>query len=109
MKNYVQEGCKGLELTAPVGGVVSGKAYKIGGLLVIAAVTKAAGEKFACSREGVFKMPKASALVLAEGALVMHEDSTGEVVAAGGDWDFGYVVEAAPNGQSYALVALKAV
>jgi predicted RecA/RadA family phage recombinase len=108
MKNYVMEG-EQLELTAPVGGVVSGKAYKIGALIVVATVTKAAGEKFVGTTEGVVKMPKASALVLAEGAAVMHEDSTGEVVAAGGDWDFGYVVEAAPNGQAYALVKIKAV
>ena len=59
MKNYVMEGEK-LELTAPVGGVVSGKAYKIGALIVVATVTKAAGEKFVGITEGVVKMPKGS-------------------------------------------------
>lgn len=112
MKNYVQEGCKGLELTAPVGGVVSGKAYKIGALIVIAAVTKAAGQKFAGSREGVFKFSKASALVLAEGDEVKWDIETGTIVATAdvaGDYVIGYVTEAAPNGQTYAHVVLKAV
>ena len=112
MKNYVQEGCKGLEMTAPVGGVVSGLPYKIGALILVAAVTKAAGEKFAGSREGVFKFSKASGLVLAEGDEVKWDAATGNIVATAdvaGDYVLGYVTEAAPNGQSYAHVVLKAV
>lgn len=108
MKNYVQEG-ENLELTAPVGGVVSGLPYKIGVLLVIAAVTKVAGEKFAGATEGVFKLKKASALVLAEGALVQWKISTGEIVASAGDFDLGYVTEAAGAGLVSVNVKLKAV
>ena len=59
MKNYVQDG-NTLELTAPVGGVVSGTAYKIDSLVVIATVTAAAGESFVGQVTGVVEGPKES-------------------------------------------------
>jgi predicted RecA/RadA family phage recombinase len=111
MKNSIQEG-KVLELTAPVGGVVSGRPYKIGALLVVAAVSKLAGEKFAGETEGVFKFVKDTVLVLAEGDLVEWDAATGKIVADGnvaGDYDLGYVTEAAGAGQLYAHVKIKAV
>jgi len=51
MKNFVQPGDT-LDLVAPAGGVVSGNFYPIGGLLVCAATTAAAGEIFAGDRKG---------------------------------------------------------
>lgn len=66
MNNFVQPG-EVLELTAPVGGVVSGTLYIIGGLPVVAAVTAAAGATFAAHVCGVFELPKTAAQAWAEG------------------------------------------
>lgn len=111
MKNSIQEG-EVLELTAPVGGVVSGKPYMIGALLVIACVSALAGAKFNGATEGVFKFTKAGALVLAEGDTVKWDIETSTIVAnadVAGDFVLGYVTEAAINGQVYAYVKLKAI
>lgn len=111
MKNFIQEGCN-LELIAPSGGVVAGKVYMIGALLVVALTSAAVGEKFVGVTEGVFKIPKASALVLTAGEVVWHENTTGEAVAvgtSGADFVMGITIEAAGSGQFYALVKLKAI
>lgn len=75
MKNYVQEGTA-LDLTAPTGGVISGVAYKIGALIVVAAVTAAAAESFVGYTEGVYDLAAegaASAQDLAVGDLVYYD------------------------------------
>lgn len=55
--NYIQEGDI-LDLTAPSGGVITGKPYQIGALLVVALTTVAAGLTFAGAVEGVFLLDK---------------------------------------------------
>jgi len=60
MRNYVQEGAA-LDLTAPSGGVVAGRAYKIGIIICIATADVDAGGTFVGYVEGVYD-------VLAEGA-----------------------------------------
>jgi predicted RecA/RadA family phage recombinase len=54
---YVEPG-EVLEFTAPSGGVVSGGAYLIGSLLVVAAVDAAQTVKFNGASKGVFDLPK---------------------------------------------------
>jgi predicted RecA/RadA family phage recombinase len=81
MKNYVQPG-EVLEFTAPVGGVVSGGAYKIGQILVIATVTAAAGEKFSAETEGVVEIPKLAAPAWSEGIPIYWDPSPGEATSA---------------------------
>lgn len=66
MNNQVSEG-KIMTFTAPSGGVTSGKAYLIGKLLVVAAVTAAEGASFAGAAEGVFTLDKTSAQAWTEG------------------------------------------
>lgn len=73
--NQIQKGCV-LDLIAPAGGVVSGNGYMIGGLLVVAQITAAVGEKFSAISEGVFEMPKeATATAFVEGELVFWDDT----------------------------------
>jgi predicted RecA/RadA family phage recombinase len=61
-KNYVEDG-ESLTLIAPAGGVVSGIAYAIGTLAVVALVTAAEGEPFAARATGVFSLPTAAGLL----------------------------------------------
>ena len=58
-KNFVQGGDV-LDLTAPSGGVTSGKGYLIGAIFVIALVTADEGETFAGQTTGVFELDAAT-------------------------------------------------
>lgn len=66
-RNFIQPGDV-LTLTAPSGGVVSGTAYLIGGLLVVAQNTAAQGVAFEGRTVGVFTLPKATGQTWSEGA-----------------------------------------
>lgn len=56
-----------LSFTAPTGGVVSGHAYVIGNLLVIATADAAEAATFECARQGVFELPRVDTEDWAEG------------------------------------------
>lgn len=85
-KNYVEDG-ESLTLIAPAGGVVSGTAYAIGTLAVVALVTAAEGVPFAARATGVFSLPVTAGLLagakvsLKAGAMVA--DGTTSSVAFG--------------------------
>lgn len=66
-----------LTLTAPVGGVVSGGAYLVGGLFVIATTSAAAGLPFAGATVGVFTIPKAPGQAWAEGQPLFWDSAAG--------------------------------
>jgi predicted RecA/RadA family phage recombinase len=76
MKTFVSSG-KQLPLTAPVGGVVSGGAYLIGDLLVIAAADAAATESFVGVPVGVFGLPKPYNEDWSEGDAIYFDESAG--------------------------------
>jgi predicted RecA/RadA family phage recombinase len=78
MNNYTQPG-NVLDLTAPAGGVVSGTAYQIGQLFVVAKVTAAATETFAAQVTGVAELPKNNAQAWTEGALLYWDDTGKEL------------------------------
>jgi predicted RecA/RadA family phage recombinase len=106
---FVQPG-NVLTLTAPLGGVVTGRAYVVGGLLVVAHVTAAAGALFSGSTAGVFSLPKVEAQAWAEGACV-YWDAANErldsVPTAGAL--AGTAAEAAANPSTAGLVRLSGV
>lgn len=77
-KNYVEDG-NVPAFIAPAGGVVSGGAYVIGTLAMIAITTQAAGELFAGHLVGCFSLPSAAGLLT--GAKVSLK--TGGLVADG--------------------------
>lgn len=85
MQNFKQPGDV-ITLTAPAGGVVSGNAYKIGQLLVVAAVSALAGEEFEGKTTGVFILPKDTADVMTEGVPVYWDSANSRltIVALGG-------------------------
>ena len=76
--NFSQEG-KIVQFTAPSGGVVSGTAYLIGGLLGVALTTQVAGALCEFAVEGVFLLPKATGAAWTEGA-VLYWDNTAKNV-----------------------------
>lgn len=82
MNNYVQPGDV-VTLTAPAGGVVSGTAYQIGSLFVVAGDDAAAGESFPAYTKGVFTLPKTDggSTAWTEGALLYWDDTAKEVTA----------------------------
>ena len=106
MKNSVQNG-KVLNLTAPTGGVVSGNAYLIGGLLAVAQTTQAVGELFAGVTEGVIELPKENTTaVFTEGEAVYWDDTAKELdESASGRYEVGTATEAA--GATAATVKVK--
>ena len=56
MKNYVQKG-ESIDVIGPSGGVLSGEAFMIGDLALVASVDIAEGEKGAARTVGVFSLP----------------------------------------------------
>jgi len=74
MENFDQEG-EVIPLTAPTGGVVSGTAYKIGSLIVVALVTVAETLPFSALVKGVVTHAKVSAQAWTEGVKIYWDDS----------------------------------
>jgi len=109
MKNFVQED-EVVELTAPVGGVVSGGAYQIGQLFVVAVASAPAGSKFSALTEGVTNLPKATGSAWAEGSL-LYWDSTANnlTITATGNLLVGVAVSPAASAAATGRVRLNGV
>ena len=75
--NYVQDGDV-LQLTAPVGGVVSGGIYAVGALVVVAIADAKAGETFAAKTKGVWTVETTGTLAAGDAVGL----KAGKVVAA---------------------------
>lgn len=110
MNNYIKPG-RTMTFTAPGGGVVSGTAYMIGSLLVVAAATVAAGLPFEGMVEGVFTLPKATGTAWTEGALLYWDTGTSNLVTAPGvaARRVGCVATAAASGDATGQVRLHGV
>ena len=96
-KNFVQGGDV-LDLTAPSGGVTSGKGYLIGAIFVIALVTADEGETFAGQTTGVFELEAATHATtqgIAEAGPVYWDAAAGKATkTATGNTLIGSTVEA---------------
>ena len=109
MKNYVQDDDQ-LTLTAPSGGVVSGLAYLIGALLVVAAVTADEGDPFVGLTEGVFTLPKTTGEAWSEGAKLYWNDGTQKLTTtSGGNTLVGAAAAAAESGDTTGTALLDGV
>lgn len=78
MNNFMKPG-EVLTFTAPTGGVVSGTAYLIGALLVVAATTVAQTLPFEGAVEGVYTLPKIAGVAWTEGMLLYWDSATSNV------------------------------
>lgn len=109
MKNFVQPG-EVMTFTAPAGGVVSGTGVKIGGLLVIATVTAAVGEKFTGLVVGVVEHAKLSTEVWTEG-LAVNWDNTNKrfTVVTTGNFKAGVAAEPTVNPSATGKVRLNGI
>lgn len=94
-----------LDLTAPVGGVVSGSPYMIGNFPCIAQVTADAGETVAMAVEGVHEIPIKTGVSFSEGDPVYLESGEGSDVATSPK--FGDCVKAADQGAGDTVVQVK--
>ncbi len=98
MKNFVQPG-ESVEYTAPMGGVTSGAPKQIGKLLVVPAVTVAAGARFNGVTCGVFTVTKVGSQAWTEGAIVYWDAGNNRfTTSSGGNLQAGTAVAAVGGG-----------
>jgi predicted RecA/RadA family phage recombinase len=96
MKNFIQCG-KSLTIPAPAA-VTSGDIVIAGSIVGIAAGDAESGADVDVVTEGVFDLPKVSALAITLGATVYYDSSTGLVnTTASGNTKLGHAVAAAAN------------
>ena len=96
MRNFVQPG-ESLTLAAPYA-LLSGQGAKLGSIFGVAAEDAASGATVDLVTEGVFTLPKVSALALAAGDPVYWDDTAKLVTAtAPGNQRIGVAIGAASN------------
>ncbi len=104
-KNSVQVG-RVLDLIAPAGGVVSGTAYLIGSIFVVALTSAAAGATFSGERLGGWTLPKA-AVAISQGAKLYWDNTAFNLTTtAGGNTLVGAALSAALSGDASVNVLL---
>jgi len=109
MKTFVQPGDI-LSLTAPSGGVVSGTAYLIGSVVIVALVSAAEGESFSAMLTGVVEHAKVSAQAWTEGAKLYWDDAAKDfTTTAAGNTLVGVAAEAAANPSATGKIRLDGV
>lgn len=109
MKTFVQPG-EVLPLTAPSGGVVSGTAYLIGSLVVIALVDAAETVRFSAMLTGVVEHAKVSAQAWSEGAKLYWDNSAKLfTTTAGGNTLVGVAAAGALNPSATGRIRLDGV
>jgi predicted RecA/RadA family phage recombinase len=109
MKNFIQNGHV-ITVPAPTGGIVSGEGLIVGNIFGIAAYSAAEGDPLELATTGVYKLPKASAAVLAMGARVAWDNTAKQVNTPGaGRFPIGIATEVAGNGITGVTVRLDGV
>ena len=109
MKTYAQEAAV-VSFTAPSGGVVSGTAYLIGSLLVVATHSAAEAATFQGQVTGIVTHAKTSAQAWTEGAKI-YWDNSGKVftTTSGGNTLVGVAAAAAANPSATGSIRLDGV
>ncbi|NTD85487.1 DUF2190 family protein [Agrobacterium tumefaciens] len=106
MRNFIQPG-KVLTMTAPVGGVVSGKLYIFGSIFGVAATSAAEGQQFELNTGEVYELPKNSAEAWATVGLDIYATSAGILTTtASGNKKVGVNTATAENPSGSGLVRL---
>ncbi|MFZ5959848.1 DUF2190 family protein [Pseudomonas knackmussii] len=110
MKTFIQNGDV-ITVPAPAGGTVSGKLYKVGAIVGVAATSEAAGDPVALKTTGVFEQSKTSAQAWAVGDLVYLNTGTGVLsnASASGLVLVGVATEVAANPSAVGRLRLNGV
>ncbi|MBW7057949.1 DUF2190 family protein [Paracoccus bogoriensis] len=109
MKTDIQNGHV-ITVPAPAGGIASGEGLIVGNIFGIAAYSAAEGDPLELATTGVYRLPKASAAVLAFGARVAWDNTAKQVNTTGaGRFPVGIATEAAGNGITSVAVRLDGV
>ena len=107
MQNFLQRG-DAINITAPVGGVVSGQALVVGQIFGVVAETAPAGAVVALHRKGVFSLAKTSAQAWAQGD-ALYWDAANKLVTSvnsGSLLPVGWAAAAAANPSSVGPVLI---
>lgn len=105
-KTFRSEG-KTITCTAPSGGVVAGALVAIGQLFGVVLNTAAAGASFELGYEGIFEVPKTSALAIDFGDALYHDAMNGVVNKTSmGQKEVGIAVSDAANPSATVLAKL---
>lgn len=107
MHNYRQDGTN-LTLTAPAGGLTSGKIHHIGGMVTVAVGNADAGERGSVQRGCEITYPKKTGTALAQGADAFLHVADDEIVAAAGSGIklAGFVKDAADAAADTCIIVL---
>lgn len=109
MKTYIQNGHV-ITVTTPAGGVTSGDGLIVGSVFGIAAYSATEGDPLELATTGIYKLPKATAAVLAVGARVAWDNTAKEVTTpAAGRFPIGVAIEAAGGTVTSVAVRLDGV
>lgn len=109
MKTYIQNGHV-ITVPTPSGGIASGEGLIVGHIFGIAVYSAAEGDPLELATTGVYKLPKASAAVLAVGARVAWDNTAKNInVPGAGRFPVGVAIEAAGNGITSVAVRLDGV
>lgn len=116
MNNYIQPGANRTWVNATGSDVVAGQVVKVGQMLAIAAVDIANGASGTVAFEGVFRVPKVSAAVIAHGEMVLWDvsansgaggfDDNQATPATGDVSNAAVAAEAAGDGATTVLIQL---
>ncbi len=88
-------------MPTPTGGIASGEGLIVGNIFGIAAYSAAEGDPLELATTGVYKLPKATAAVLAVGARVAWDNTTKQVNTPGAGKLRHYRRWALPNRHCY--------
>ena len=109
MKTYIQNG-HAITVPTPTDGIASGDGLIVGNIFGIAAYSAAEGDPLELSITGVYKLPKATAAVLAVGARLAWDNTAKQVNTPGaGRFPIGIAAEAAGNGITTVAVRLDGI
>lgn len=109
MQNYIQNGHI-ITVPTPAGGIASGEGLIVGNIFGVAAYSASEGDPVELGTTGVFKLPKATAAVLAVGARVAWDNTAKNINLPGtGRFPVGIATEAAGNGITSVAVRLDGI
>lgn len=106
MKNFIQNG-DSIQVIAPVGGIVGGDPYKVGGIVGVAVHSADEGAACTIRVSGVYEIKKTAALALSAGDKLYWDNAAKEVnKTSAGNTVIGYAWADAAGADAVGIVKL---